>query len=118
MIKQTQYNWNDPDDGMKAEKRIYPSARPHNFWDSPEQLTKATVSMKAEKGIYHRGSLEIDWGNPGDTVKLKDDMKFGKRANPAKKLFIRVKCSKEEKSFPWEAKFKLTPKNHKITKIQ
>lgn len=99
MSKQTKYDWNIPDDGMRAEKGFYPTGDLHNVFDNPGNNTKANVSMKAEKGTYPKGRFHSDWNNPENNIKLKDDMKVWKGIDHAKKLHIRSKCSGEENLF-------------------
>lgn len=75
MSKQTKYDWNNPDDSMKAEKVIQPYGSFHNVWNDPGSNTKPTISMKAEKRFYSSGRLHNDEDNPEDTMKMKDEMK-------------------------------------------
>lgn len=84
LTEQTQFDWNEPEDVMRDEKRIYRSGRPHHVWNNPAKSKKANVSIKAEKRTHPSGSLQIYWDNPEDTIQVEDDIKVGKGNGSAK----------------------------------
>lgn len=79
----TENNWNDPDDGRKAEKEIYLCGLLDNIWENPENITKVNIRMEAQKEICCSGGLQYDWNSPRDAIKVKDDVKVLTVFNPA-----------------------------------
>lgn len=89
---------------MKTEKRNYPNIRLHNMWYNPGRSTKVNISMKAGEGIYSCESMQIDWDTPKDTIKVKDNMRFGKKIEPTEHCMSERNAPEKKRLFPRKAK--------------
>lgn len=116
LSKQSQYDWNEPDDWMETENGFYPSERLHNISDNPGKSTKTNISMEADKGINPSGSHQIDWDTARDTIKLKDGMKVRRGIDPAKNYMSEQNAPQEEKYFSGKPNTGLNKKNQKLQK--
>lgn len=62
--RQTQYNWNEPDDGIKTENEIYCSGRRDSNWDSTGKITKPVIRMVARMGADPARIFKLERNTP------------------------------------------------------
>lgn len=96
---------------MKTEKRIYVCGRFHNFCNNPENTAKANDSMATKKCINHSRSLQIYWDNLDDTIKVKENMKVGKRIDPTKSDISEQNAPEKKHYLPGNPDLGLNRKN-------
>lgn len=117
LSKHAQYDWKEPDDGMKTDKRSYASGRLHTVSSKPVMRTKEFIGMDSEKENHPNGSFQYNWYNLRDTIKVKNDVNVRKEIDPTENiLHIRAKCFGEGTFFLLKSHLGLNRKNHESRK--